>query len=91
MHNSVSAHNVIKLVPASAVYVVSCNSNDNGAKVRKVCEAGCIGCKICETKFPESGFKVDSFLAVADYSANPDEQAKAAAACPRKIIRKAEE
>jgi len=87
----VCPHNVIKLIPANAWYVVACNSHDNGAKVRKVCEAGCIGCKICETKFPESGFKVDSFLAVADYSANPDEQAKAAAACPRKIIRKAEE
>ena len=82
----VCPNGVIKLIPYSAKYVVACNSHDSGAKVRKFCEAGCIGCKICETKFPESGFKVESFLASASYDAPAEEQAKAAEGCPRKII-----
>lgn len=84
----VCPNGVIRIIPCTAKYVVSCNSHDNGARVRKVCEAGCIGCKICETKFPESGFKVDAFLASASFDAPPEEQEKAAQACPRKIITK---
>lgn len=76
---------VIRLIPYEAEYVVACNSHENGANVRKVCTAGCIGCKICETKFPESGFKVDNFLAASDYL-HHDDAKSASEACPRKII-----
>lgn len=82
----VCPNGVIRLIPRSATYAVACNSHDNGAKVRKACDAGCIGCKICETKFPESGFKVEDFLAVSDYKAPAEEAEKAAQGCPRKII-----
>lgn len=82
----VCPNGVIKLIPYSAKFAVACNSHENGAKVRKVCEAGCIGCKICETKFPDAGFKVDNFLAVSDYKSSEEESRKAAEACPRKII-----
>lgn len=77
---------VIKLIPYRATHVVACNSHDNGAFVRKVCQAGCIGCKICETKFPESGIKVENFLAKSDYQGSKEELDKAMEACPRKII-----
>lgn len=77
---------VIKLIPASAKYAVKCNSHKNGAEVRKNCTKGCIGCKICEVKFPESGFKVTEFLASSDYVAPAEKAKEAADACPRKII-----
>lgn len=82
----VCPNGVIKLIPYSATHVVSCNSHENGAAVRKVCQVGCIGCKICQTKFPESGFTVDAFLASSDYKAPAEKADEAMNACPRKII-----
>jgi len=76
---------VIKMVPYSADYIVACNSTDKGAKVRKYCKVGCIGCKICEKKSPEGGFKVEDFLAGIDYSQQGDRSA-ASQACPAKCI-----
>lgn len=84
----VCPNGVIRLIPYSASYAVKCNSHENGASVRKKCSAGCIGCKICEVKFPEAGFKVDNFLALSDYKFPEEEAAKAANSCPRKIIEK---
>ena len=66
--------------------MVACNSKDKGADVRKVCQVGCIGCKICQVKFPEAGFKVEDNLAVASPEAPEDQAALAMEACPRKII-----
>jgi Na+-translocating ferredoxin:NAD+ oxidoreductase RNF subunit RnfB len=43
---------IMKLFPVSSEYVVACNSLDKGNIVRKVCEVGCIGCKICEKACP---------------------------------------
>lgn len=83
---NVCPNQVIKLIPATASYVTACNSHENGAAVRKNCNVGCIGCKICEVKFPDSGFKVIDNLAVSDYIASEAEAKKAADACPRKII-----
>lgn len=77
---------VIKMVPASQEYVVACNSHDKGGLVRSACERGCIGCKICQIKFPESGCKVDDFLATVASNSDWDKTAEAAEACPRKII-----
>lgn len=83
---AVCPNGVIRLIPANARLVVACNSKDKGAEVRQKCDFGCIGCKICETKFPESGFKVNDNLAVADYSVYTEDSVKAMNACPRKII-----
>lgn len=76
---------VMKMIPYSADYIVACNSTDKGAKVRKYCKVGCIGCKICEKKAPEGGFKVENFLASIDYS-QTGERIPAAEACPTKCI-----
>ena len=77
---------VIRMIPARGSHAIACNSNDPGGKVRKICQVGCIGCKICENKFPESGCKVVNFLSEIDY-ANPMTQiVQAAKACPTKCI-----
>ncbi|MEW5814790.1 MAG: RnfABCDGE type electron transport complex subunit B [Spirochaetota bacterium] len=76
---------VMKWIPYSADYMVACNSTDKGGVVRKYCSVGCIGCKICEKKSPEGGYKVENFLADIDYSAK-GERAEACTACPTKSI-----
>ena len=76
----------IKMIPASAQYVVACNNHESGAKVRKECMVGCIGCKICEVKVPSSGCKVTSFLSAIDYAADHSNIAQAAELCPQKCI-----
>lgn len=83
---SVCPHHVIKLIPVSTQYIVKCNNTEKGGDVRKHCEKGCIGCKICEIKFPASGIKVNNNLAsVVD---TPDIEALKSSAdiCPRKVI-----
>ena len=84
----VCPNGVIKLIPASAPYVVACNNHEKGPEVRKKCTEGCIGCKLCQIKVPEGGFTVTNFLSVSDYKAPAEEAVKAAQLCPRKIIRK---
>ncbi len=80
---------VIRMIPASGSHAIACNSNDAGGRVRKICSVGCIGCKICENKFPESGCKVVNFLSEIDYAKNMSQIEGAAEACPPKCIVKA--
>ena len=60
--------------------------HEAGGKVRKICKAGCIGCKICENKFPASGCHVESFLSGIDYPGDAAALDAAAGACPQKCI-----
>lgn len=76
---------VMQFIPYTADVIVACNSKDKGAVVRKICEVGCIGCKICEKKSPEGGFTVEDFLARIDYNAQ-GERETALDKCPRKCI-----
>ncbi len=78
---------VMKMIPYDAEYYIACNSKDKGAAVKKVCTVGCIGCKICEKKFPEAGFTVKDFLSEIDYTVDAKQQDEAAAACPVSCIR----
>ncbi|RKX84765.1 MAG: electron transporter RnfB [Spirochaetes bacterium] len=80
---------VMQMMPYSADYIVACNSKDKGSTVRKYCSVGCIGCKLCEKKSPEGGFKVENFLATIDYKFNGERRA-AAEACPTHCIIKNE-
>ncbi|MDX9809662.1 MAG: RnfABCDGE type electron transport complex subunit B [Sphaerochaetaceae bacterium] len=77
---------VIRMIPARGSHAIACNSNDPGAKVRKICKVGCIGCMICEKKFPESGCKVVNYLSEIDYGKPMTQIAEAAQACPTKCI-----
>lgn len=82
----VCPNGVIKMVPYSAEYIVACNNHLPGGKVKKVCQVGCIGCKICQVKVEDSPFKVENFLSSNDYSASQDNAEKAAELCPQKCI-----
>lgn len=84
----VCPNHVIKLIPKSQEYVVACNNHDMGGVVRKICETGCIGCKICEVKFPESGIKVTDNLAAKTETPATEDTQKACETCPRKCIQK---
>ena len=83
---AICPNHVIKLIPYSLQYVCACNNHENGAKVRKTCQVGCIGCKMCELKVEGSPFKVESFLSVNDSNAPQDSAAQAAAICPEECI-----
>lgn len=76
---------VLKMIPYDATHFIACNSTDKGGAVRKYCSVGCIGCKMCEKKSPEGGFKVEKFLASIDYSAQ-GERDTAFKACPPQCI-----
>ena len=76
---------IIKLVPASAPVWVECSSKQKGADVRKACEVGCIGCKLCEKACEFGAISVVDNLARIDYSKCTG-CGKCADKCPRKII-----
>jgi len=76
---------VIRWLPYNSDYLVACNSTDKGGAVRKICKVGCTGCKICEKKSPDGGFKVEDFLSRIDYQAE-GERESGAVACPTKCI-----
>ncbi|MDT4761421.1 RnfABCDGE type electron transport complex subunit B [Sphaerochaeta sp. PS] len=77
---------VIQMIYEDNEYAIECNNHDPGGKIRKICSVACIGCKICENKFPESGCKVDNFLSTFTQSVPHSQIAEAAEACPTKCI-----
>lgn len=77
---------IIKLIPYNSVYWVGCMSVDNGKITRLNCDAGCIGCKICEKNCEAGAIKIDNGVASIDYNKCVG-CGICAAKCPRKIIR----
>ena len=74
-----------ELIPYEAKLAVACSSEDKGPKVMKVCEVGCIGCKLCEKQC-----QFDA-IHVLDNVAHIDQEkctgcGACAAKCPKKII-----
>ncbi len=57
---------LIVLVPASTKGVVRCSSHEKGAAVRRVCQAGCIGCMKCTRVCAYDAVHVENFLASID-------------------------
>lgn len=78
---------VMAMVPENAKWFVACKSKDPPKVTKGFCQSGCIACRICERKFPNSGFIVSDNLSVLSYDSTSEEEQKAAsAACPTKCI-----
>ncbi len=77
---------LIDLVPYENRHFVSCSSMDKGKDVKAVCDAGCIGCKMCEKVCETEAIHVENNLAHIDYDKCTN-CGKCAEKCPVKIIR----
>ncbi|MDC7241049.1 MAG: RnfABCDGE type electron transport complex subunit B [Spirochaetales bacterium] len=77
---------VMRMIPESADFIVACNSRDKGKDTKANCKVGCIGCRICEKKFPDAGYKVEDNLSFLSYDSKDPGRAEAAAKCPAKCI-----
>lgn len=61
-------NHLIELVPYESKYHVACSSKDKGVNVKKACDTGCIGCKICEKQCHFDAIHVEDNVARIDYS-----------------------
>ena len=78
---------LIKVIPVTSKYAVSCCSVESGAVTRKQCDVGCISCRICEKNCPAGAVSVNDFVATIDQSKCTG-CGICAEKCPRKIIKK---
>ncbi len=76
---------IIVKVPYAADIVVACSSKEKGAALRKYCNIGCLGCKICERACQHDAIHVVDNLAVIDYTKCVS-CGECAAKCPRHLI-----
>lgn len=77
--------NIIVAVPYTADVNVVCASHEKGAKLKNICEIGCLGCKICVKTCEYGAIEVEDNLAVIDYSKCTG-CGKCAEKCPRHLI-----
>ena len=80
-------HLIVK-VPYSADVTVACASTEKGAALRKYCDIGCIGCRICEKTCEHDAIHVIDNVAVIDYTKCVS-CGQCAPKCPRHLIRDA--
>lgn len=76
---------IIKLIPFDSYSWVGCMSTDDGKNTRRVCDVGCISCRICEKNCERNAIRVDDFHAVIDYELC-NGCGKCVEKCPRHII-----
>lgn len=79
--------NLIDIIPAGAKTAVRCSNPDKGIDVKKVCSAGCIGCRICVKQCEAGAITVEGNLARVDYDKCTG-CGKCAEKCPAKVITK---
>lgn len=77
---------IIELIPFEADFWVGCKSVEPAAVVKKQCDAGCVGCKICEKNCPTGAISVADYVASIDYR-KCNECGLCAEKCPRGIIK----
>ena len=85
---AVCPKNLIIKVPYNADVTVACSSTQKGAALRKYCDIGCMGCKICEKTCEHDAIHVVDNLAVIDYEKCVS-CGQCAPKCPRHLIRDA--
>lgn len=76
---------IIKLIPYDAAYWVGCMSVDNGRTTMRNCDAGCIGCRICEKNCKTGAITIHDGVAAIDYGKCVG-CGVCVINCPRKII-----
>lgn len=76
---------IIEAVPYSQDIVVACSSKEKGPALRKYCDIGCIGCKLCERTCEHDAIHVVDNLARIDYTKCVSCSA-CAEKCPRHLI-----
>jgi len=76
---------LFELVPVTKKVIIACKSHDTGPDTRKACKVGCIACRICEKKCPSAAIRVESDLAVIDYSKCNNKKV-CVDVCPQKVI-----
>ena len=76
---------LIEVIRADKKVAVRCSNHDRGPAVKKVCNAGCIGCKLCEKQCEHEAIKVDGNVAHIDYD-KCSGCGKCEEKCPSKII-----
>lgn len=82
---SACPRNIIVPVPYTADVNVVCASHEKGAVLRKICDIGCLGCKICVKTCKHDAIHVEDNLAVIDYSKCTG-CGECAEKCPRHLI-----
>jgi Na+-translocating ferredoxin:NAD+ oxidoreductase RNF subunit RnfB len=86
---SVCPKSVISLIPLGAKIEIECNSKDKGAKVRKNCKVGCLGCGMCARNCDHNAIKVENNVAVVDphICINECSEEKCLTKCPTGAIK----
>lgn len=59
-------HHLIEMIPYDKPYAVQCLSQEKGKKVKDMCEAGCIGCAMCEKNCPTGAITLTNNIAHID-------------------------
>jgi electron transport complex protein RnfB len=76
---------IIASVPYHADVHIACVSRDKGGLLRKICDIGCIGCRICEKVCVPGAIRVEDNVAVIDFD-KCNGCGDCAEKCPRKLI-----
>ena len=76
---------LIEIVPYKNKHFVACNSKDFGKEVKAVCQAGCIGCKMCTRVCEDDAIHVEGNIAHIDYEKCTN-CGKCKEKCPVKVI-----
>ena len=82
---AVCPKHLIELIPYEQKTFVRCNSNAKGKVQLAICQAGCIGCRICEKNCEAGAITVTNFLAHID-AEKCTNCGICAEKCPRKSI-----
>ncbi len=82
---SACPRNIIIPVPYTADVNVVCASHEKGAVLRKICDIGCLGCKLCVKTCKYDAIQVEDNLASIDYTKCTG-CGECAEKCPRHLI-----